>query len=86
MPGDLSGGVEADLESIMPVWLQHALVISLALVCLALVLRQLVGTLRGGKSAMGKCCAKGCEPVEKKEERRGDRVVFMPVEMLSKRK
>ena len=70
----------------MPVWLQHVLVISLALVCVALVVRQLVGTLRGGKSVLGKCCAKGCEPIEAKKEGRGERVVFMPVEMLSKRK
>jgi hypothetical protein len=70
----------------MPVWLQHTLVISLAFVCLALVVRQLVGTLRGGKSVLGKCCAKGCGAVEKKEEKRGERVVFIPVEMLSKRR
>jgi hypothetical protein len=69
----------------MPVWLQHTLVISLALVCLALVLRQLVGTLRGGKGVLGKCCAKGCEPVGTKKKQ-AERVVFMPVEMLSKRR
>lgn len=70
----------------MPLWLQHVLVISLALVCVGLVVRQLVGTLRGGKTVLGKCCAKGCEAGEKNEEKQGERVVFMPVEMLGKRK
>ena len=69
----------------MPVWMQHVLVISLALVCVGLVVRQLVGTFRGGKSVLGKCCAKGCEPVETKKKQ-GERVVFMPLEMLSKRR
>ena len=69
----------------MPLWLQHTLVISLAVVCLALVVRQLVGTLRGGKSVLGKCCTKGCEPVDT-QKKQGERVVFMPVEMLSKRR
>jgi hypothetical protein len=69
----------------MPVWLQHVLVISLALTCLGLVVRQMVGTLRGGKGVLGKCCAKGCDAAAP-QKKSGERVVFMPVEMLSKRR
>jgi hypothetical protein len=47
---------------VMPMWLQHAVVLSAVAGCLGVVGFGAVRTLRGRKSAIGSCCAKGCEP------------------------
>ena len=53
-----------------------------------MVLWQGIATLRGRKSALGKCCAKGCDAASAKPQAVGktQRVHFMPVEMLTRRK
>ena len=71
----------------MPLWLQHLLVLALVAFALFVVIRQAVGTLRlkGGK--LGSCCAKGCDAGTKSAATSSpERVVFLPVESLRRRK
>lgn len=70
----------------MPLWLQHALVVALVAGCVLVVAWQSLRTLRGKKSVVGKCCAKGCPPAAAAEPKPDQRVHFMPVEMLRKRR
>lgn len=70
----------------MSLWLQHLLVLLLVGSCLSLVAWQAIQTLRGRKSAIGKCCAKGCNPEPKPSTEPAKKIHFMPVEMLSRRK
>ena len=70
----------------MPIGLQNVLVLLIVAACALIVLRQLVRTLRGGKSRVGQCCAKGCEPSPKDANGGSNRVVFLPAEMLRKSK
>ena len=67
----------------MPLWTQHLLVLLLVAACIGMVGWQLVRGLAGRRSRLGQCCAKGCEP---KPQPGAKRVVFMPVEMLHKRR
>ncbi len=69
----------------MTLWLQHLLVLAIALVCATVMTWQIVQSLRGKKSRVGSCCAKGCAS-QAIENPRGERVVFLPVEMLGRRK
>ncbi len=69
----------------MQIWLQHLLVLLLVTGCLSLVGWQFIATLRGKKSAIGKCCAKGCGAGAAKPQADSKRVHFMPAEMLRKR-
>ena len=72
----------------MPIWFQHLLVLLLVAGCLSLVGWQAIQTLRGRKSAIGKCCAKGCDTGSAKPQAalKTSKVHFMPVEMLTRRK
>jgi len=75
----------------MPLLMQHVLVLLIVAACVAVVVGQGVRTLRGRKSKMGACCAKGCEtsaqqsaPESAKPQAASPgRVVFMPVETLA---
>jgi len=75
----------------MTLWLQHLLVLLIVAACFAVVALQGVRTLRGKKSKLGACCAKGCDeaaakpPVGSAQGRQaaGKRVVFFPSEMLT---
>ena len=69
----------------MPLWLQHLLVVLLVAGCVLVVGWQALQTLWGKKSVIGKCCAKGCPPAAA-EPKADQRVHFMPVEMLRKRR
>jgi hypothetical protein len=78
----------------MPLWLQNLLVLLLVAACLAWVGRQAWQSLRGRRSRLGSCCAKGCaapEPspqdsaTDKAVPATPQRVQFIPVEMLSRR-
>ena len=69
-------------------WLQHLLVLLIVLACVAFVARQMVRTFTLRKGKFGSCCAKGCDAGAKDEPAKGangQRIVFMPVEMLRKR-
>jgi len=82
--------------------IQHLIVLVLVGTCLGVVTFQAFSTLKGKKSKLGSCCSKGCgvertnpnsslalsktrisgaEPATKSE-----RIVFLPVEMLGRRK
>jgi hypothetical protein len=61
--------------------LQHILVLFLVAGCAMVVAGQAVRTLRGKKSRLGSCCAKGCDA----EKPQTPRVHFMPADMLRKR-
>jgi len=65
---------------------QHLVVILLVAGCLGFVVWQTVRTLRGKRSRIGSCCAKGCAETAKPQAAKTERIVFMPVEMLSRRK
>ena len=78
----------------MPLVLQHVLVLLIVAACVAVVAGQGVRTLRGKKSKLGACCAKGCDVAgagtpgtpgneNVKPAAASTRVVFMPVEMLA---
>jgi hypothetical protein len=70
---------------IMHIWLQHLLALLLVLACATIVIWQIVQSLRGKKSRVGSCCSKGCAS-EAKAKPAKERIVFMPVEMLGRRK
>jgi hypothetical protein len=71
----------------MNLWLQHLLVLLLVAACLAAVGWQVVRALAGRRSRLGQCCAKGCEPKPAGPAAGAtNRVVFLPVEMLRKRR
>ena len=75
----------------MPMWLQHLLVLLAVAVAGVFVVRQAIGTLRAGKGGFGSCCAKGCAahlPQQSKDApaKPAERIVFLPVESLSRRR
>lgn len=73
-------------------WLQNLIVLGLVAACLAVVGRQLFSTLFGRKGKLGSCCAKGCSSHDSSNSngQNGkapvERVVFLPVELLGRRK
>jgi hypothetical protein len=64
--------------------IQHLLVLLLVLACVAVVGVQAFASLRGKKSRLGSCCAKGCDAGVKVNPAK-ERVVFLPVELLSRK-
>ena len=69
----------------MPMWLQHLVVLTLVAACLAYTTFQGVRSLRGKKSRLGSCCAKGCA-ANKPAVATSEKIHFLPVEMLRKRR
>ena len=65
----------------MAMWAQHLVVFAAVAGCVGVVATQAVRTLRGRKGAIGSCCAKGCDATGSEAK-----VVFLPVEMLKRRK
>jgi hypothetical protein len=71
----------------MPIWLQHLLVLAAVAGATIYIVRQAVATLRAGKGGFGSCCAKGCQSQQPGHKTQStDRVVFLPVESLSRRR
>jgi hypothetical protein len=74
----------------MPLWLQHTLVLALVAVALTVVIRQAVGALRLRHGKLGSCCAKGCaataDGARRSSARPGERIVFLPVESLTRKR
>lgn len=68
--------------------LQHILVLALVAGCLAWVLRGVVRTIRQKRGGVGSCCEKGCGTSSEKrsQDQANPRVVFVPVENLSKKR
>jgi hypothetical protein len=63
--------------------LQHLLVFGIVAACLVFVAVQAFSALRGKRSKLGNCCSKGCQPTPPAS---ADRVVFLPADLLRKRK
>ena len=72
----------------MPLWLQHTLALALVAVALFVVIRQAVGALRLRHGKIGSCCAKGCgaAQADAKSKPVGERIVFLPLESLARKK
>ena len=74
----------------MPLWLQHTLVLSVVGACLAYAVFQAVRNVFGKPSRIGGCCAKGCPttpaPQGDGDNRADGRIVFLPADLLRKRK
>ena len=70
----------------MPLWLQHTLVLSLVTACLAYALYQGLRTLFGKPARVGNCCAKGCPTTAAQSAATTQRIVFLPADMLRKRR
>jgi hypothetical protein len=69
----------------MQIWLQNLLVILAVALCGGFLVRQGWMTLAGKKSKLGSCCSKGCGAHEPKPGS-GERIVFLPAEMLGRKK
>jgi hypothetical protein len=73
----------------MPLWLQHLLVLVLAVGCCAIIGWQGFKTLTlRGRGKLGSCCAKGCDGAGKSSKPPSEqrRVQYMPIETLSRRR
>ncbi|MDP9173127.1 MAG: hypothetical protein M3O30_04575 [Planctomycetota bacterium] len=70
----------------MPNWLQNLVVVIAFALALAFLIREGWRTLAGKRSRLGSCCAKGCGAQETPKPASGERIVFLPVEMLKRRK
>ena len=68
----------------MPLWLQHLLVLALVGGCLTWVGYQGLRTLWGKKSRVGSCCSKGC--ASQTPSASTEKIIFLPAEMLRKRR
>jgi len=71
----------------MSIFLQHLLVLAFVGVCFGAVGWQGVKILFGKRSRLGSCCAKGCEAVKESQQKpAGEKVQFIPADMLGRRK
>ena len=70
----------------MPLWLQHALVLALVAFAAFVVIRAAIGTLRLRHGKIGSCCARGCGDTNRAGRPPTQRIVFLPAEMLSRKK
>jgi hypothetical protein len=66
-------------------WLQHLLVLALVGLCVAYTTFQAIRSLRGKKSRLGSCCAKGCAAA-KPAAATTEKIHFLPVEMLRRKR
>jgi hypothetical protein len=69
----------------MMLWLQHLLALGIVALAASYVVYQAASAMRGKRSKLGSCCAKGCTPQTIKDPK-SERIVFLPVELLKKRK
>jgi hypothetical protein len=70
----------------MPVLLQNFIVFLAVGVAFFFLVRQGWRTLAGRRSRLGSCCAKGCAANEPTKPSSGERIVFLPAEMLGRKK
>jgi hypothetical protein len=75
----------------MPLYLQNLLVLLAVAACGLFLARQGWRTLAGKKSKLGSCCSKGCGANESAKSNStqantGQRIVFLPAEMLGRKK
>jgi hypothetical protein len=72
----------------MALWLQISIVVLAVTASGAFLARQAWLTLAGKRSRLGSCCSKGCAVNETTPKTQGtsERVQFLPVEMLGRKK
>ncbi|HEY8666562.1 MAG TPA: hypothetical protein VIL86_07855 [Tepidisphaeraceae bacterium] len=70
----------------MAIWLQHVLAGVLVAGALSFVGWQSFQSLRGKKSKIGSCCAKGCSAHVPANKPAAEKIHFLPVEMLGRKK
>jgi hypothetical protein len=70
----------------MPIWLQNLLVILAVAMGAGFLFWQGWRALAGKRSKLGSCCAKGCGAHEPPKPGSGERIAFLPVEMLGRKK
>ncbi|MGD0462007.1 MAG: hypothetical protein ABSB74_05930 [Tepidisphaeraceae bacterium] len=70
----------------MPIWLQNLLVVLAVAICAGFLLRQAWLALAGKPSKLGSCCAKGCGAYGPPKPGPGERIDFLPAEMLGRKK
>jgi hypothetical protein len=63
--------------------LQHVLVLSLVVFCLAYVVRQAIATLRLRKGNLGSCCSKGCSAGDTPPSPKSQ---FLPADLLIRKR
>jgi hypothetical protein len=69
----------------MALWLQHLVVLAIVAVALFVTVRNALSTLRRGTGKFGSCCAHGCGKPQRDANREGERIVFLPVESLTRK-
>jgi hypothetical protein len=69
---------------VMPLWIQHAFVLSLVAGSITIIGRQAVQLLKTRKGGFGSCCAKGCDADQKLVARGSNKVIFIPIESLQR--
>ena len=71
----------------MALWLQHLVVFAIVAFALFVTLRNAVSTLRRGTGKFGSCCTKGCAGTGSAgKPHDGERLVFLPVESLKRKR
>jgi hypothetical protein len=70
----------------MSVAAQHVIVALIALACVTYVAWQAFKTLTLRRGKLGACCAKGCDAGQEKRPTDAQRVQFLPIEMLSRKR
>ena len=69
----------------MTPWIQTIIALTIVALAVIVVIYQATSAMRGKRSKLGSCCAKGCQ-APKSEGPEPERVVFFPSDMLIKRK
>lgn len=69
----------------MPLWLQHLLVITTVALCVGFTAYQAWQSLNGKQSKVGSCCAKGCSS-QQAAQQGGQKIHFLPSNLLRKRR
>ena len=69
----------------MTPWIQTIIALSIVVLAAIVVVYQATSAMRGKRSKLGSCCAKGCE-APKQAGPKPERVAFFPSDMLMKRK
>jgi hypothetical protein len=70
----------------MAIVVQNLLVVLAVGLCAGFLVRQAWLTLAGKRSKIGSCCSKGCGSNEPPKPGSGERIVFLPAEMLGRKK
>jgi len=74
------------IEGPMSLWLQYLLVFAAVGGCVVFLGRQAWLALAGRRSKLGSCCDKGCGAQQPAKPESTERIQFLPVEMLGRKK